>query len=185
MFGEHCQCLCREQASLACLLQVSRQLEVQARDTLVVMGVERRLDDQQVAAGRGRSLLTDDLAAQIGQVVANRTLLAPRAIGRDQARQRQGGQQSVHAKLLSAAASLGAVGGLANLAPGLRRYRVTVCARRTVLCADWPVACQPLHIAGRRFSPRLGPYKVGRMHFSCARSWTACSSAGRWAIRPA
>lgn len=43
-------------------------------------------------------------------------------------------------------------------------YRVTVRERRVVRPTSRTVACQPLHIARRCFSPRLSAIKVGAMH---------------------
>ncbi|MNH22539.1 hypothetical protein D3C79_824010 [compost metagenome] len=62
------------------LLQVGRELAVQALQVLIVAWVKQGLDAQQVALLAGHAVVQRQFDAQVGEVVAFRALLGPEAI---------------------------------------------------------------------------------------------------------
>ncbi|MNC28126.1 hypothetical protein D3C75_763230 [compost metagenome] len=77
------------------LLQVGRELAVQALQVLVVARVEQRFDAEQVAVLAWHAVVQCQFDAQVGQVVAFRALLGPEAIAAEGGdhHQRQGACQ--------------------------------------------------------------------------------------------
>ena len=77
VFGQDDNGFTADQALLTCVLQVSRQLQVQALQALVVTGEQLRLDTEQVALVRGDALVQCQFDTQVGQVMAGGTLFCP------------------------------------------------------------------------------------------------------------
>ncbi len=89
VFGQHDHRARIEHAALACVVQVGGQLQAQARQALIVTGEQFRLDAQQVATSAGLAEVECDLAAQVGQVMADRALLAPAGVAAEAGQQRE------------------------------------------------------------------------------------------------
>ncbi|MNN03609.1 hypothetical protein D3C81_1163050 [compost metagenome] len=62
------------------LLQIGRELAVQALKVLVVTWVEQGFDAQQVAVFTRHAMVERQLDAQVGKVMAFRALLGPEAV---------------------------------------------------------------------------------------------------------
>ncbi|MCY1527668.1 hypothetical protein D9M68_627400 [compost metagenome] len=99
MLGQHHHRLVVEQAGAARLFQVGGELQLQSLAALVVTGEQLGLDAQQIAALAGLALVERDFAAQVGQVMADRTHLGPQQIAAEQGEaedQREEAEKSEH-----------------------------------------------------------------------------------------
>ncbi|MNR15583.1 hypothetical protein D3C85_1321270 [compost metagenome] len=80
MLGQHHNGLGIEQATGAGLLEIGRQLAMQARQALVVAGKQLRFDAQQIAPVCRDPFVQGDLDAQVGEVMADGPVCRPGAI---------------------------------------------------------------------------------------------------------
>ncbi|MNR26539.1 hypothetical protein D3C85_1437590 [compost metagenome] len=83
MFRQHDDGFFIQQALVPGLLQIGRELAVQALGALVVGGKQLGLDAQQVAAIGGCALIDGDVDTQVRQVVTHRTVRGPHRVGRE------------------------------------------------------------------------------------------------------
>ena len=82
MFGQHDDGFFIQQALVLGLLQIGRQLAVQALGALIVGGKQLGLDAQQIAAISGCALVDREIDTQVRQVMTHRTVRGPHGVGR-------------------------------------------------------------------------------------------------------
>ncbi|MGF6616100.1 hypothetical protein ABH910_002993 [Pseudomonas sp. YL-218 TE3947] len=90
MFGQYDDGFFIQQALILSLLQVSRELAVQAFGALIIGGEQLGLDTQQIAAIGGGALIDRKADTQIRQVMTHRTVRGPHGVGREDGDQRHG-----------------------------------------------------------------------------------------------
>ncbi|MCY1178227.1 hypothetical protein D9M73_185670 [compost metagenome] len=94
VLGQHHNGLGVEQTAGAGLLEVRRQLAMQAGQALVVARKQLWLDAQQIAPVGGNALIQGDLDAQVGEVMADGPVRRPCAIAKQSGQGEEGDEEN-------------------------------------------------------------------------------------------